>query len=386
MKRLKPIAIVILFALALLQSFALAAIDIKKIVTNYSRSVVKILTLEVTQDRVVPTSIGTGFIVTEDGVIFTNRHVIVPSKWGPNYTEGMGEIVVQVWNSAENTELYLARVDYYSAEFDGAQISLVSDIDGRPITRKFSPVDVADSDKLTSGEEVAILGFPYQGEQGTSALLSSTMTVTRGIISGFDYQLGLIKTDARIDAGNSGGPVFSESGKVIGIATAKYRETGLGLAGGINGMYWIATERVVEKTGVKKPKRSLRPTVYRAQEKVYTSPPPSMAGTSPPESRESPPRERRKSSSEVVVSGIVLSADTGQPVDGAVLALAIMRGETPEIFSSGTCDRKGLFVMAPAVEPGPYIFVAVAKKYKDVVERVDIPKFDWYVEVTMSRK
>ena len=114
--------------------------------------------------------------------------------------------------------------------FDGALLKIISDIDDKPVTTKFTAIPIGDSDKVIQGESLCVYGFPAQILKDTTALLNDMSTLSIGIMSGLDYNFnadyGFIKTDAEIHPGNSGGPVFNEENKVIGIATAKGNQTG----------------------------------------------------------------------------------------------------------------------------------------------------------------
>jgi serine protease Do len=140
-------------------------------------------------------ALGSGFIIDEKGIVVTNNHVI----------EGAEDIVVQVNGNKE-----------YKAEVIGADP--LSDIAVLKIEskEKFTPVKFGDSDKARIGDWVIAIGNPF-GFGGT---------VTSGIISARNRSIGLsryedyIQTDASINSGNSGGPLFDMSGDVIGINTA----------------------------------------------------------------------------------------------------------------------------------------------------------------------
>jgi hypothetical protein len=117
-------------------------------------------------------------------------------------------------------------------------------MDGNPVTRKFTTVPIGNSDNVTQGEQLCVYGYPAQFLGSVDLIMKDLSTISVGIMSGNDYvfnsDYGYIKTDAEIHPGNSGGPVFNEENKVIGIATAKGKTTGIGLVGGINGMYYIS--------------------------------------------------------------------------------------------------------------------------------------------------
>ena len=140
------------------------------------------------------TALGSGFIIDKKGIVVTNNHVI----------EGAEDIIVSV-NGTE----YQAKVIGTDPYMDLAVLQIVSD-------EKFEPVEFGDSDKARIGDWVIAIGNPF-GFGGT---------VTSGIISSRNRDIGLtkyddfIQTDASINLGNSGGPLFNLEGKVIGINTA----------------------------------------------------------------------------------------------------------------------------------------------------------------------
>ena len=141
------------------------------------------------------TALGSGFIIDKKGIIVTNNHVI----------QGAEDIIISV-NGSKEYEATVIGTDPY---MDLAVLQINSD-------EKFKPVTFGDSDKARVGDWVIAIGNPF-GFGGT---------VTSGIISSRNRDIGLtryddfIQTDASINQGNSGGPLFSLDGKVIGINTA----------------------------------------------------------------------------------------------------------------------------------------------------------------------
>ena len=140
-------------------------------------------------------ALGSGFIIDEKGILVTNNHVI----------EGAEDIVVQV-NGEKKFKAKVIGADPLS---DIAVLKIES-------KEKFLPVRFGDSDKARIGDWVIAIGNPF-GLGGT---------VTSGIISARNRSIGLsryedyIQTDASINSGNSGGPLFDMNGDVIGINTA----------------------------------------------------------------------------------------------------------------------------------------------------------------------
>ncbi len=273
---------------------------------KYNSGVVKILLHDPTlaerfgidQDQAYLTR-GSGFFVTKDGVIFTNRHVIEWCVWGymvvdwtdetgklheldvVTYQEGMekdprvkkvhyiGHAVpmVQVFRKADALDysLYNAEVHLTSENFDGAILKITTPMDGGEVTEKFTAVPIGDSDNVEMGEDLVILGYPAQYVASDLKLdLRDTLTMSQGRMSGWDFvfdENGMMKTDAAIHEGNSGGPVFDNSKKVIGIATAMGIKTQIGLVEGINDMYLVAksdSELItsLNSSGLKSPKKA----------------------------------------------------------------------------------------------------------------------------------
>ena len=160
------------------------------------------ITNEATQDifgkTATSVSAGSGFIISSDGEILTNYHVV----------EGAQQLTVTLYDGRE----YPATLVGYEAESDIALIKIEEE--GLPVCA------IGNSDQVFVGEQIAAIGNPM-GE------LTYTMTV--GYVSAMDrfvntdnVPINMIQVDAAINPGNSGGPVFNLYGEVIGIATAKY--------------------------------------------------------------------------------------------------------------------------------------------------------------------
>lgn len=254
------------------------------IAKEYYNSIVKILLFDSVAEKKVPGSgyigRGSGFIVTEDGVVFTNEHVIdfcmeyMKYKYfSPSDKKYYDEIsnfnssslldpeyfsidyvrraipIIQVYldKNGSSYKLYYAKViSYDSDNFDGAILQIVSDLKGNPVNEKFHPVPIGNSDETNQGEDLCLYGFPAQYDESSFDVnLRDPSTLTSGKHSGFDYYYkplyGFIKTDASVNSGNSGGPVFNTTNKVIGIATATGNKTNIGFIGGINPMYNLAS-------------------------------------------------------------------------------------------------------------------------------------------------
>jgi serine protease Do len=139
-------------------------------------------------------SLGSGFIIKQEGVVITNNHVIANAE----------DILIRVGDKE------------YNAEVIGADPYMDLAVLKMKTKDKFKPVSFGDSNKARVGDWVVAIGNPF-GLGGT---------VTSGIISARNRQIGLtryedfIQTDASINQGNSGGPLFNLNGEVIGVNTA----------------------------------------------------------------------------------------------------------------------------------------------------------------------
>ena len=148
------------------------------------------------------TGLGSGFIISDDGIIVTNNHVI----------EGADEITVILSDETEYTAQLLGR----DPKADIAVLKI------NPENSKLMAVDWGDSDSMRVGDWTIAIGNP----------LGLGGTVTAGILSAISRDIGggpyvkFLQTDASINRGNSGGPLFSLDGKVIGINSAIVSQTG----------------------------------------------------------------------------------------------------------------------------------------------------------------
>ncbi len=181
---------------------------------------------------------GSGFIITEDGYILTNYHVI----------EGSDTVTVATYDE----ETYDAKVVGYDQSNDIAVLKIDAE--------NLKPVTVGDSDKLRVGDTVYAIGNPL-GELTFSLTRGIVSALSRNISTSSGTSMNLIQTDCAINSGNSGGALFNEYGEVIGITSAKYSSSGMyneaeidniGFAIPINGVTRIVTS-IIENGYVLKP-------------------------------------------------------------------------------------------------------------------------------------
>jgi len=158
---------------------------------------------ELPQEERVQRGVGSGFIISDDGFVLTNAHVV----------EGADEVVVTLTDRRE----FKAKVLGSDARSDVALLK----VDGRNLPS----VRIGDSSKIRVGEWVIAIGSPFNLEN----------TVTAGIISAKARDTGeylpLIQSDVAVNPGNSGGPLINMRGEVIGINSQIAT-----LSGGYNGI------------------------------------------------------------------------------------------------------------------------------------------------------
>ncbi len=182
---------------------------------------------------------GSGFVLTEDGYIITNYHVVEDAD--------EGSITVTMYDGTS----YDAVLVGYDDDNDIAVLK----VDAEGLT----PVVIGSSEDLSVGDTVVAIGNPL-GEL--------TFSLTTGCVSALGRQvtlstgtMTLIQTDAAINSGNSGGPLFNEYGEVVGVTNAKYSSSGssseasidnIGFAIPIDSVMNII-ESIIEKGYVVKP-------------------------------------------------------------------------------------------------------------------------------------
>ena len=180
---------------------------------------------------------GSGFIISNDGYILTNFHVIDDAS--------------KVTVSAYDGKSYDAKIVGYDESNDIAVLKVEAE--------GLSPVVLGDSENLNVGDSVVAIGNPL-GEL--------TFTLTTGVISAKDREItfsdgmtmNLLQTDCAINSGNSGGALFNLYGEVIGVTNAKYSSS----SGG---------EASIDNIGFAIPMNSIRSIVESIIEKGYVSKP-----------------------------------------------------------------------------------------------------------------
>lgn len=179
---------------------------------------------------------GSGFILSNDGYILTNFHVV----------EDSSTITVRLFNGES--------LDAVLVGYDKSNDIAVLKVEAENLT----PVILGDSDNMNVGDSVVAIGNPL-GELTFSLTAGAVSALDREITMSNGSTMNLIQTDCAINSGNSGGALFNLYGEVIGITNAKYSSSGgeasidnIGFAIPINDV-WSMIESIIENGYVSKP-------------------------------------------------------------------------------------------------------------------------------------
>ena len=179
---------------------------------------------------------GSGFILSSDGYILTNFHVI----------EDSNAITVRLYNG----ESLDAKLIGYDESNDIAVLKVEAE--------NLSPVIIGDSDNMNVGDSVVAIGNPL-GELTFSLTAGAVSALDREITMSSGTTMNLIQTDCAINSGNSGGALFNLYGEVVGITNAKYSSSGgeasidnIGFAIPVNDV-WGIIESIIENGYISKP-------------------------------------------------------------------------------------------------------------------------------------
>jgi putative serine protease PepD len=190
-------------------SYTGTLLDVGSVIDKIEPSVVTIKT-EITVDQgrrsYSGEAAGTGIVLTADGEILTNAHVVADAT----------SITVTLDGETTPRTAVLIGADTSN------DVALIKIVDASGLT----PASIGDSDSVAVGDDVVAIGNALDLEGG--------VTVTRGIISALDRSIdvengklsGLIQTDAAISSGNSGGPLVNAAGEIIGMNSAGAASSG----------------------------------------------------------------------------------------------------------------------------------------------------------------
>jgi S1-C subfamily serine protease len=357
------------FAVAFLTSDDSSANLKKEIGARTMPAVAFVLAADRNDGQMVPVASGSGTILTADGSVLTNHHVVYDEK-ANRYHDVVAIGLLKAYDQApELTCLAVPQHGMLSPELDLAIVKCETDLSGKAFTAaKWPTVPVGTSNDLQPGStEIFIMGYPGVG--------GPTIHVTKGTVSGFLGKDGgagryWIKTDAAIAHGNSGGTAIDESGGLVGIPTAVYPG---------------AQPSEGERVGLLRPVELARPLIDRALAgwtpgTVSETPTPPQGQRDPHERAPSrgPAHEECELSSGVTLTGRVVASDNNEPVEGAyviVLKPGLRRGAVGADYknidslyaSYGISNEAGDFTaVCPIARDKTFTVLVVAKGFVEL--------------------
>ncbi len=211
--RLLSIPLIVALLLTSLAPVALALDRGRRL--KIMEAVIQVWWIVDTPDGLRGSGMGSGTLVTPDGLILTNHHVAVPDEEGIDY---LG-VALTTRSDRPPQPAYLATVVADDPYLDLAVLRITHDLNKRPIRAadlNLPYVPVGDSDSVDVGDELNIFGYPGIGGE--------TVTFTKGVVSGFTLDASItgrawVKTDTTIAGGNSGGTAVDDAGMLVGIPT-----------------------------------------------------------------------------------------------------------------------------------------------------------------------
>jgi hypothetical protein len=330
---------------------------------------------EGSQAELIPIPWGSGTILSKDGLILTNQHVVDSSDLEQDLPTGTrimpDTMAIYLTQRSDRPPVlsYLATVVAQSSQRDLAVVRVDRNLKGERIDSSklnLPAVGFGDSDLLEPGDSLYLFGFPGIG--------GDTITFTAGVVSGFTYQRNLgyrawIKTDATLAGGNSGGAAVSDDGLLIGVPTEFGRG---GLAGAVD--YVDARpladtngDGVLDDKDIAVPMggfiNALRPTAI-ARPLIEEAGAGYLLQQNPTRS--------------VQVTGKLVDAASGSPLAGVLYALAPgvssqqwIDAQYPDsmVYSYVLTDAQGSFTLPQTLERGSsYTLIAAADGYAPVIQ------------------
>ena len=276
------------------------AMNVAEVLKTIEPSVVTITSI--TEGGTTPgRATGTGIVITSDGDILTNDHVV----------DGADKVSVLFAGDTEPTPAIVLAVDV------GNDLALIH-VDKSGLT----PAVFADPSSIDIGDEVVAVGFALDLDGGPTVTRGIVSALNRTIVSGDGALDGLIQTDTAISSGNSGGPLVNTRGQVIGINTAVFQSSSAVAANNVGFSISVAEalpvieELRAQANGATRTEGYLGVSVLDRQDgglgaviaEVSPGSPADLAG--------------------MKVDDVVIEAD-GSPVDGQPALVAAIRDKSP---------------------------------------------------------
>jgi len=222
---IKKYIVIVVIALLSINSNAQTVSDLY---AKHDSSVVVIRTIEsktkgqgIASDKVSYGALGSGVLISKDGTILTAAHVV---------------------NNADEIEVVFIDGQVMKAKIQGlSRIADVAVIKTMGLIKDPKPSKMGDSDKSRIGDKVMIIGSPMGLEHSLSVGYISRKETQHGHSSNFK-KMEFFQTDAAINTGNSGGPMFNMDGEVIGVVSSI-----LSRSGGFEGIGFVATINIIKE-------------------------------------------------------------------------------------------------------------------------------------------
>ena len=272
------------------------AIDVAAVLQTITPSVVTIISnLDDGQ------ATGTGVVISSDGEILTNAHVVESAESvSVMFVDSLNPVSAQVLAIDMGNDLALLRVDLSG----------------------LLPVVFADATSIDIGDDVVAVGFALNLDGGPSVTRGIVSALNRTITSGDGALDGLIQTDTAISSGNSGGPLLNTSGQVIGINTAVFKSStdvaanNVGFSISVTEVLPVIAALRALANGATRTEGYLGVTVMNRDDGGRGA----VIGTVSPDS----PADLAG----MIAGDIVIEAD-GSPVDGQLALVAAIRDRSP---------------------------------------------------------
>jgi S1-C subfamily serine protease len=318
-----------------------------------------------------PYARGSGTILTPDGAVLTNRHVVWYEDGDrPSDAIAIGLTPPNFDQEPEFKCLAFPKDSVLNEELDLALIKCQVDMDGKPWRGGNWPtIAVGSSEDLVPGDEIVVIGYPGVGGR--------TINYTTGKVSGFtgkDNESGgrfWIKTDADIASGNSGGTALDEDGQFVGIPSAV-------LSGKSSAQGRVGLIRPIE---LARDMINMAKSGWTPGQQGGTGGTDSGFGGNQPQQKQPPPPQNDG----VVVISAVRAADNDAPINAAVVVVlrpGVRVNELTEdnlkdkVLTVGRTNAQGRFTTQSGVpKGGKYSVIVIADGfeplYQDDVLRVD---------------
>lgn len=214
----------LVLALAIAVTTAATEPDLAELYERVQPAVVEIATIQETisdtgpSKRVRSGGLGSGFLISSDGTIMTAAHVVQ-----------MAEDVAVRWADGAVGKATIISTNPH------ADVAIIR---AESVPESVTPLVLADSDKVRVGDKIFIIGAPMKYAHSLTVGHVSARRVPEDLFGGID-QVELLQTDAAINEGNSGGPMFNMNGEVIGVVSHI-----LSKSGGSQGLGFVVTSNM----------------------------------------------------------------------------------------------------------------------------------------------